>query len=84
MFFMKKFSLKNLSISQILSFVFIIIALIFASQNLHNVDFNLIFTRVTLPLIILLISTFVLGFFTAIVFGDTKADCELPNNPENQ
>ncbi len=81
---MSKFSFKNISIAQIISFVVIVIALIFVSQNLHNVEFNLIITRVTLPLIILLIVTFVLGFFTAILFGTTRPDYEIDINTKKK
>lgn len=69
---MSKFSLKNISIMQIISVVLIIFALIFIYQNFENVTISLIVWKFEIPLFILLVITFVIGFFTSVAFGQDK------------
>lgn len=71
---MRKFSLKNISLSQVISIILIIIALVFIAQNFQGVYITLIVYKFEVPLFILLAITFVIGFFTAIAFGGDKPD----------
>lgn len=69
---MSKFSLKNISIMQVVSIILIIFALVFIYQNFENVRVSLVIWQFEIPLFILLVITFVIGFFTAVAFGKDK------------
>lgn len=81
---MSRFSLKNISFSQVISIIFIILALIFITQNLSNTPINFLVWRFEIPLFIVIASSFFIGFFTAIVFGMGKnQEVIIQNIPEN-
>lgn len=69
---MSKFSLKNISFMQVVSIILIIFALVFIYQNFGEVPVSLIIWKFKIPLFILLVITFVIGFFTAVAFGKDK------------
>lgn len=69
---MSKFSLRNISIMQIISIILIIFALIFIYQNFEKVPVSLVIWKFDIPLFILLVITFVIGFFTSVAFGQDK------------
>lgn len=69
---MSKFSLRNISIMQIISVILIIFALIFIYQNFEKVPVSLVIWKFDIPLFILLVITFMIGFFTAVAFGSNK------------
>lgn len=69
---MTKFSLKNISFSQIISIILIILALIFIAQNFQEVYITIILWTFPVPLFILLAITFLIGFYTAVVFGKDR------------
>lgn len=57
---------------QVVSIILIIFALVFIYQNFGEVSVSLIVWRFEIPLFILLVITFVIGFFTAVAFGKDK------------
>lgn len=69
---MSKFSLKNITVMQVISVILIIFALVFIYQNFGEVPVSLIIWKFDIPLFILLALTFILGFFTAVAFGKDK------------
>lgn len=71
---MSKFSLKNISISQAISIVLIVLALIFMAQNFGNVPIHIILWKFEIPLFILLVITGMIGFFTAVAFGKANRE----------
>lgn len=81
--------MKKISIKQIINIILIIILLIFAGQNVEKVQINFLVWTFDLALIILLASTFFIGYLTAKVFGFAKKPkektpkAEKPLTPEN-
>ena len=67
-----RFSLKNISLSQIISIILIILALLFITQNFQNTEITIVIWRFQVPLFVLLAVTFMIGFYTAVVFGKDR------------
>lgn len=60
--------MKNISTRQIIDIVLILLLLIFVGQNLESVKVKLLMFGFELPIIILIVATFFIGFYTAKVF----------------
>ncbi len=65
-------SFKNLSIQQILNAILIGIVILFIAQNLHAVKVRFLFYGFELPMVVLVLSLFFLGYFTAKILGNPK------------
>ncbi len=55
---------KNISFRQIFNVLILIIVLIFALQNLESIRVSLLFFTFEMPLFILIIAVFAIGYFT--------------------
>ncbi|KAF5071237.1 hypothetical protein DSECCO2_214090 [anaerobic digester metagenome] len=64
--------MKSITTKQIINISLIILLLIFTFQNLANVQVKLLFFGFELPLVILIIIVFFMGYFTARVFNRKK------------
>lgn len=59
---------KKINFRQIFNILIIIIMLIFALQNLETIRVSLLFFSFEMPLFILIIAVFAIGFFTNKLF----------------
>jgi len=66
---MSHFSLKNISWKMVLNLILIIAILILIAQNLTSVALNIFTWRFDVPLFLLIVGVFVIGFYTAVVLG---------------
>ena len=69
---MQKFSLRNISWKMWLGLVLILLVLIFITQNLNIVHVNFLAWQLDIPLFILMVIVFVIGFYTAMITGTDK------------
>jgi uncharacterized integral membrane protein len=60
--------MKNLATRQIIDIALIILLLIFIGQNLESVKVTFLFLGFELPLFILILIVFFIGYYTAKVF----------------
>jgi len=61
--------IKNkLTPGQFTSIVLLILLLVFIAQNVSNVQVGFLFFRFELPIIVLIGTTFLIGYFTARIF----------------
>lgn len=60
---------KKTRIKQIFNVFIFVIMLIFALQNLDNIRVSLLFLSFEMPLFVLIIAVFAIGFFTNKLFG---------------
>lgn len=59
---------KKISFKQVLNIVIIILMLIFALQNLQNIRVSILLLSFEMPLFVLIIAVFAIGFFTNKLF----------------
>ena len=70
---MKKFFESiNITPKQLLYLFLLIIMVVFVIQNAEAVRFRFLFFGFEMPLIIIIVSAFIIGFFTARVFPKRK------------
>lgn len=62
-------TLKNLTVSQIIGIIGIILLITFIVQNMENVYVRLIIWNVQIPLFLLIIIAFIIGFYASIISG---------------
>lgn len=60
--------MKNLNLRKIIDILLIIVLIVFIIQNLDNVMVKFTTIRFELPLIVLILGVFGLGFYTSTVF----------------
>lgn len=75
----KFFDTINLTPKQLVNIILLIVLIAFIGQNIDNVPINLLIWTFNLPLIIIILITFFIGFFTKAVFANRK---QLPNVDE--
>lgn len=63
---------KKVSFKQIINILLILVILIFALQNLESIRVTLLFFSFEMPLFVLIIVLFSIGFFTTKIFGRNK------------
>lgn len=63
---------KKASFKKIINILFILIILIFAVQNLESIRVTLLFFSFEMPLFVLIIVLFSIGFFTTKILGRNK------------
>lgn len=63
---------KSVNAKHIINAIVLIIVVIFALQNLENIQVKLLFLSFEMPLFALIIFALVLGFVTAIIFRREK------------
>lgn len=66
---MSRFSLKNISFSQILGIIALVLLITFVMQNLSNVSVKFIRWTFDIPIFLLIIIVFFVGFYTSIFTG---------------
>ncbi|NMB80410.1 MAG: LapA family protein [Ignavibacteria bacterium] len=59
---------KKISFKQIFDIIIIIVMLIFALQNLESIRVSLLFFSFEMPLFVLIIAVFAIGYFTNKLF----------------
>jgi len=59
---------KKINFKQLLNIFIIILMLIFALQNLESIRVSLLFLSFEMPLFVLIIAVFAIGFFTSKLF----------------
>ncbi len=64
--------LRNLTIQQILNAVLIGLVILFIAQNLHSVKVRFLMFGFELPMVVLVLGLFFLGFFTAKILGNPR------------
>ena len=76
----KLFDAINLTPKQIVSIILLILLIAFVGQNIDNVPINFLAWTFNLPLIILILITFFIGFFTKTVFANRKRAPKVDEN----
>lgn len=71
--------MKKITFKQIIYIILIILLLIFTFQNLRNVLVNLLVFKFELPLVILIVIVFFIGYFTAKVLQNMKKENKEPS-----
>ncbi len=70
---MKKFFESiNMTPKQVLYIVLLVVMVVFVIQNAEAVRFRFLFFGFEMPLIIIILAAFIIGFFTARVFPKRK------------
>lgn len=64
--------LKKLSPRQIIDISLILLLLIFIAQNLDNIPVKFLFFTFQIPLIIIILAVFFIGFYTSKIFEKKK------------
>ncbi len=72
----KSTSKSRLSLKQIIDIILIILLVVFIVQNADNVKMRFLFFGFDLPLVIIIVITFFIGFLTSIVFLGKKGNEE--------
>ncbi len=72
----KNTSKFRLSLKQIIDIILIILLVVFIVQNADNVKMRFLFFGFDLPLVIIIVITFFIGFLTSIVFLGKKENKE--------
>lgn len=62
-------TLKNLTVSQIIGIIGIALVITFVVQNLEKVQVQFIVWNVQIPLFLLIIIAFIIGFYASIISG---------------
>ncbi len=60
--------MKNINIKKMIDILLIILLMVFIIQNLENVMVKFITMQFELPLIVLILAVFALGYYTSKVF----------------
>ena len=68
----KFFDKINLTPKQLLNIILLIVLIAFIGQNIDSVPINFLIWTFNLPLIIIILITFFIGFFTKAVFTNRK------------
>ncbi len=66
--------MKKITFKQVIYLILIAILLIFTFQNLSNAMVTLLFFSFELPLVILIVIVFFMGYFTAKIFESLRKE----------